>query len=87
MEVLDVVTLDNNKKYTVLDISIIGNIKYITLVNVSDSDDILICKEKVVGNEVILAKASEDEKNKLGKKLINDVRGVGYGRRIQSNKY
>jgi hypothetical protein len=25
----------------------------------------LICKEKVVGNEVILAKASEDEKNKL----------------------
>lgn len=82
MEVLDVVTLDNNKKYTVLDISIIGNIKYITLVNVSDSDDILICKEKVVGNGVILAKASEDEKNKLGKKLINDVRGVGYGRRI-----
>lgn len=82
MEVLDVVTLDNNKKYTVLDISIIGNIKYITLVNVSDSDDILICKEKVVGNEVILAKASEDEKNKLGKKLINDVTGVGYGRRI-----
>ena len=82
MEVLDVVTLDNNKKYTVLDISIIGNIKYITLVNVSDSDDILICKEKVVGNEVILAKASEDEKNKLEKKLINDVRGVGYGRRI-----
>lgn len=82
MEVLDVVTLDNNKKYTVLDISIIGNIKYITLVNVSDSDDILICKEKVGGNEVILAKASEDEKNKLGKKLINDVRGVGYGRRI-----
>lgn len=87
MEVLDVVTLDNNKKYTVLDISIIGNVKYITLVNVSDSDDILICKEKVVGNEVILAKASEDEKNKLGKKLINDVRGVGYGRRIYSNKY
>lgn len=82
MEVLDVVTLDNNKKYTVLDISIIGNVKYITLVNVSDSDDILICEEKVVGNEVILAKASEDEKNKLGKKLINDVRGVGYGRRI-----
>lgn len=82
MEVLDVVTLDNNKKYTVLDISIIGNVKYITLVNVSDSDDILICKEKVVGNEVILAKASEDEKNKLDKKLINDVRGVGYGRRI-----
>ncbi len=82
MEVLDVVTLDNNKKYTVLDISIIGNVKYITLVNVSDSDDILICKEKVVGNEVILTKASEDEKNKLGKKLINDVRGVGYGRRI-----
>ena len=82
MEVLDVVTLDNNKKYTVLDISIIGNIKYITLVNVSDSDDILICKEKVVGNEVILEKASKDEKNKLGKKLINDVRGVGYGRRI-----
>lgn len=82
MEVLDVVTLDNNKKYTVLDISIIGNVKYITLVNVSDSDDILICKEKVVGNEVILAKASEDEKNKLGEKLINDVRGVGYGRRI-----
>ena len=82
MEVLDVVTLDNNKKYTVLDISIIGNIKYITLVNVSDSDDILICKEKVVGNEVILAKASEDEKNKLGKKLIYDIRGVGYGRRI-----
>lgn len=82
MEVLDVVTLDNKKKYTVLDISVIGNIKYITLVNVSDSDDILICKEKVVGNEVILAKASEDEKNKLGKKLINDVRGVGYGRRI-----
>lgn len=82
MEVLDVVTLDNNKKYTVLDISIIGNIKYITLVNVSDSDDILICKEKVVGNEVILAKASEDEKNKLGKKLINDIRGVCYGRRI-----
>ena len=82
MEVLDVVTLDNNKKYTVLDISIIGNVKYITLVNVSDSDDILICKEKVVGNEVILAKASEDEKNKLGKKLINYVRGVGYGRRI-----
>lgn len=82
MEVLDVVTLDNNKKYTVLDISIIGNVKYITLVNVSDSDDILICKKKVVGNEVILAKASEDEKNKLGKKLINDVRGVGYGRRI-----
>ena len=82
MEVLDVVTLDNNKKYTVLDISVIGNIKYITLVNVSDSDDILICKEKVVDGEVILAKASEDEKNKLGKKLINDVRGVGYGRRI-----
>ena len=82
MEVLDVVTLDNNKKYTVLDISIIGNVKYITLVNVSDSDDILICNEKVVGYEVILAKASKDEKNKLGKKLINDVRGVGYGRRI-----
>lgn len=82
MEVLDVVTLDNKKKYTVLDILVIGNVKYITLVNVSDSDDILICKEKVVGNEVILAKASEDEKNKLGKKLINDVRGVGYGRRI-----
>ena len=82
MEVLDVVTLDNNKKYTVLDISVIDKIKYITLLNVKDKDDLLICKERVVDSEVILAKASDDEMNKLGKKLINDVRGIGYGRRI-----
>lgn len=82
MKILDVVTLDNNKKYTVLDISVIDKIKYITLLNVKEKDDLLICKERVVDGEVILAKASDDEMNKLGKKIINDVRGIGYGRRI-----
>ena len=57
--VLDVVTLDNNKDYIVLNVTKLNDINYVSLVGQNDQNDFKLLEETLKDGEIILKEVSD----------------------------
>lgn len=58
--VLDVVTLDNNKDYIVLNVTKLNDINYVSLVGQNDQNDFKLLEETLKDGEIILKEVSDE---------------------------
>lgn len=58
--VLDVVTLDNNKDYIVLNVTKLNDINYVSLVGQNDQNDFKLLEETLKDGEIILKDVSDE---------------------------
>lgn len=58
--VLDVVTLDNNKDYIVLNVTKLNDINYVSLVGQNDQNDFKLLEETLKDGEIILKEISDE---------------------------
>lgn len=58
--VLDVVTLDNNKDYIVLNVTKLNDINYVSLVGQNDQNDFKLLEETLNDGEIILKEVSDE---------------------------
>ncbi len=58
--VLDVVTLDNNKDYIVLNVTKLNDINYVSLVDQNDQNDFKLLEETLNDGEIILKEVSDE---------------------------
>ena len=72
---INVITLDDNKNYEVIDKEIIDNNTYYFLINEDDEKDRCIRKEMVKDNEKFLTTLEEDEFDKVLTVFMNKFKG------------
>lgn len=72
---LDVLTLDDDKKYLVSSIAEVDNIKYLFLVDMDDNTNVKLMEEKMVDEEIHLLVVEDKERlAKLLPELLNGSR-------------